>query len=96
MSAFVDLDKGTPTHHTKYHTLSKKDCQTVLTDDFYFSFFLKDLYNLLFTLLYFIIIYRRSGGFSYLSTEILSEITEVLSFENGDSFSVKRRQFHGS
>lgn len=36
--AFADLDKGTPTHHTKYHTLSKKNCQTLLTGDFIFGF----------------------------------------------------------
>ena len=70
MSAFVDLDKGTPTHHTKYHTLSKKDCQTVLTDDFYFSFFLKT----------YIITFYSFIFYYYI------EEAEVFSIYNGDSF----------
>ena len=29
--AFADLDKGIPTYYIHYHTLSKKNCQTLLT-----------------------------------------------------------------
>lgn len=35
---FADLDKGTPTHDTKYHTLSKIKCQTLFTNRSIFHF----------------------------------------------------------
>lgn len=70
MRAFADLDKGTPTHYIKYHTLSKKNCQTLLTSDFIFRFFLKT----------YIITFYSFIFYYYI------EKAEVLSIYNGDSF----------
>lgn len=70
--AFADLDKGTPTHHTKYHTLSKKNCQTLLTGDFIFGFW--------FFLKTYIITFYSFIFYYYI------EEAEVFSIYNGDSF----------
>ena len=72
MRAFADLDKGTPTHYIHYHTLSKKNCQTLLTTgDFFFCFFLKLILVITF--------------YSFIFYYYIEE-AEVLSIYNGDSF----------